>query len=54
MSENEIPQALVNGQRIGVITDVDGTISPIVDIPSQAHVTERSKELLTALHSHLA
>lgn len=39
--------------RVGLITDVDGTISPIVDQPDAAQVTARSKELLTALADRL-
>jgi trehalose 6-phosphate phosphatase len=40
--------------RIGLVTDVDGTISPIVDQPDAARVTERSRELLAALANRLA
>lgn len=39
--------------RRGLITDVDGTISPIVDTPTAAQVTPRARELLTELHTQL-
>lgn len=39
--------------RKGIITDVDGTISPIVDTPDAAQVTPRSKELLTELVNYM-
>jgi trehalose 6-phosphate phosphatase len=35
--------------RVGVVTDVDGTISPIVNDPDAAQITPRSRELLAAL-----
>ncbi len=39
--------------RIGLITDVDGTISPIVDVPDEAHVTPRNLNLLADLGAQL-
>jgi trehalose 6-phosphate phosphatase len=45
---------LVSYSRLGLITDVDGTISPIVDQPDAARVTPRCRELLQALQRHLA
>jgi len=39
--------------RLGLITDVDGTISPIVDQPDAAQVTPRNRELLSRLESSL-
>ncbi len=39
--------------RLGLVTDVDGTISPIVDQPDAAQVTPRAKTLLTALAGRL-
>jgi trehalose 6-phosphate phosphatase len=42
-------RALVETPRFGLVTDVDGTISPIVDDPAAAQVTPRAKDLLTAL-----
>lgn len=40
---------LTTDRRLGVVTDMDGTLSPIVDEPSAAQVTPRSRELLAAL-----
>lgn len=54
MREISIPDALINSARVGVVTDVDGTISPIVSQPDAAQVTPRSKELLSALQAKLA
>ncbi len=45
---------LINHQRIGLITDMDGTISPIVAVPSAAQPTPRNRALLQQLHHHLA
>ena len=39
--------------RFGLVTDVDGTISPIVDVPNDACVTPRNLELLADLGAHL-
>lgn len=39
--------------RVGLVTDVDGTISPIVDDPDAAQVTPRNRELLHSLRAHL-
>jgi trehalose 6-phosphate phosphatase len=39
--------------RLGLITDVDGTVSPIVDVPDEAQVTPRNRELLRELQPHL-
>ncbi len=47
-------QPLVERPRLGLVTDVDGTISPIVSEPEAAQVTGRSRELLRALQVHLA
>ncbi len=41
---------LVSYPRLGVVTDMDGTISPIAPKPWEAHVTPRNRELLAALH----
>lgn len=40
-------------KRLGVITDMDGTLSPIVPVPADAKPTERSRELLKALAMQL-
>lgn len=49
----DLLRPLAETARTGLITDVDGTISPIVDDPAAASVTPRSRELLTALQSQL-
>lgn len=40
---------LTRAARLGVVTDMDGTISPIVPRPEDAQPTPRSRELLAAL-----
>jgi trehalose 6-phosphate phosphatase len=45
---------LLKQPRLGLITDMDGTISPIVAVPDAAQVTPRSRELLRALGARLA
>lgn len=45
---------LLTAHRLGLVTDVDGTISPIVSRPEAAQVTPRSRELLAALAQKLA
>lgn len=45
---------LVEHERLGVITDMDGTLSPIVANPAEARPTERNRELLQKLSSRLA
>lgn len=40
--------------RIGIISDVDGTLSPIVDKPADAIVLPESKQSLTAMLPHVA
>jgi trehalose 6-phosphate phosphatase len=47
-------QALITRTPLGLITDVDGTISPIVSNPDAAQVTTRSRSLLEALAGQLA
>jgi len=39
--------------RVGLITDMDGTISHIVDNPDAAHVTPKNLDLLNQLQQHL-
>lgn len=39
--------------RFGLITDVDGTISPIVDVPDEARITPQNLKLLAALRTQL-
>ena len=43
----------ISKPRFGLITDVDGTISPIVNVPDEARVTPRNLELLAALGAQL-
>ena len=43
----------VQSTRLGIITDVDGTISPIADTPDAAQVTPRARELLDQLSTVL-
>lgn len=53
--ENAKPELLkaIDRPRLGLITDVDGTISPIVEVPDKARVTPRNLELLAVLQSQL-
>jgi trehalose 6-phosphate phosphatase len=44
---------LLTKARLGLITDVDGTISPIVRKPEDAQVTPRNRELLRELQARL-
>jgi trehalose 6-phosphate phosphatase len=45
---------LFSCERVGLVTDMDGTISPIVPVPAEAKPTEKNRELLQALHQTLA
>ncbi|MAU12029.1 MAG: trehalose-phosphatase [Anaerolineaceae bacterium] len=44
---------LITSERVGLITDMDGTLAPIVPNPDDAYPTERSKKLLAQLSEHL-
>lgn len=44
---------LVSAPRLGIVTDVDGTISPIVAEPDAAQVTPGNRALLAALAKEL-
>lgn len=46
-------QKAIDKPRLGLVTDVDGTISPIVDVPDEARVTPQNLELLAALGAQL-
>jgi trehalose 6-phosphate phosphatase len=48
----ELRQA-IEKPRLGLVSDVDGTLSPIVDVPDEARVTPRNLELLTVLQTQL-
>jgi trehalose 6-phosphate phosphatase len=50
----EMLQQLFDYERVGLISDMDGTLSPIVPVPSDAAPTERNRDLLQQLHQHLA
>ena len=51
-AESRLREA-IDKPRLGLVTDVDGTISPIVDVPDEARVTARNLELLAALGAQL-
>ncbi|MCZ2095369.1 MAG: trehalose-phosphatase [Anaerolineae bacterium] len=53
-SAQDLLRSLLDQPRLGLVTDVDGTISPIVADPDAAQVTPRARALLDALRSHLA
>lgn len=48
-----ILEKLFEYERIGLITDMDGTISPIVPVPSEAAPTKRNQDLLAQLDEQL-
>ena len=43
----------INRPALGLVTDVDGTLSPIVEVPDEARVTPRNLELLAVLQTQL-
>jgi trehalose 6-phosphate phosphatase len=43
----------IDKTRLGLVTDVDGTLSPIVGVPDAARVTPRNLELLATLEAQL-
>jgi trehalose 6-phosphate phosphatase len=45
---------LIQRDRLGIITDFDGTLSPIVDNPDDAGISPRSKQTLAGLRHRLA
>ncbi|HQE17905.1 MAG TPA: trehalose-phosphatase, partial [Aggregatilineales bacterium] len=45
----DILRSLVQTPQFGLITDVDGTISPIVPDPDEARVTAQNRRLLEEL-----
>jgi trehalose 6-phosphate phosphatase len=51
-AKNELLKA-IDKSRLGLVSDVDGTLSPIVDVPDEARVTPRNLELLAALQKQL-
>lgn len=52
-AQTTLLKILLTHERIGLITDVDGTISPIVDQPDKARVTPRNHNLLQQLQTQL-
>ncbi|MEL7235153.1 MAG: trehalose-phosphatase, partial [Chloroflexota bacterium] len=48
-AKDTLLKPFINGKRIGVISDVDGTLSPIVDNPADATIHQPSKDTLTAM-----
>ena len=50
----EMLQGLFDYERIGLISDMDGTLSPIVPVPSDAAPTDRNRDLLQQLNRQLA
>lgn len=53
MRKEELTHAL-KAKRFGLITDVDGTISPIVEVPDSARVTPTNLGFLSQLQKQLA
>lgn len=51
-AKNELLKA-IDKSRLGLVSDVDGTLSPIVDVPDEARVTPRNLGLLAALQKQL-
>jgi len=55
LSRSEVLEALrANPARTAILSDVDGTLAPIVVRPEQAAVSVRASELLTALSERYA
>lgn len=52
-AKNELLEAIYR-PRLGLVSDVDGTLSPIVDVPEEARVTPRNLELLATLSARLS
>lgn len=54
--EHAKPELLkaIGKPRLGLVSDVDGTLSPIVDVPDEARLTPRNLELLAKLQPRLA
>jgi trehalose 6-phosphate phosphatase len=47
-------QGLVSSRRLGVLSDLDGTLSMIAPVPEMAHVTERNRQALVTLQAQIA
>ena len=50
---SDMLKPIIESQRLGLISDLDGTLSPIVEVPDQAQITPRNRELLQTLQAHL-
>jgi trehalose 6-phosphate phosphatase len=46
-------QPLFRAKRLGLISDMDGTLSPLVEVPSEAIVLPEIRDTLQVLHEHL-
>ncbi len=53
-AKSTILEPLTTLPRLGLITDMDGTVSHIVDEPDQAQITPHNKELLAKLNPILS
>lgn len=53
-AQSTLLKTLIEQPRVGLVTDVDGTISPFVNDPSAAQITPRARVLLSALKDRLA
>jgi len=51
---NSVLNDLVGKKHLGLVSDVDGTLSPIVDRPDEARVSARNLDLLAELSDELA
>lgn len=47
-------EAWLAHDRVGIVTDMDGTVSPIVPVPDDARITPENAKLLKALNQHLS
>lgn len=53
-AKNTLLKTFIASTRIGIITDMDGTLAPIVPVPSDAAPTDRNRALLEKLHTQVA
>jgi trehalose 6-phosphate phosphatase len=53
-AQSTLLRPLLEPGRLGLITDMDGTVSHIVEHPDAAKITPRCRALLDALQEHLA
>ncbi len=50
-SSIELLDTVIRDQNFGLITDMDGTLSPIVEKPDEAYVTKKNRSLLKELNN---